>query len=232
MWLRAAGNRSVVVVALLGLCLGCSARKTHAQNATDIFTTLGKFASGFNAATVFFAPAGFIRSDALQESGELQQVGVVLNNQKLHVTVGFDMLSGFEAKESSLNLRGSIVGLPTVSKFYDLDLPTVSGVLPGASVGLGVGLSQLQDVRARIPQSPADRSVKANGNGYHVEANASIGLSFGAVAVYLNNSLRYTRFPSLDWTEDKSIVPPIGWPTSMDLWTGTLRIGLAIGADE
>jgi opacity protein-like surface antigen len=70
------------------------------------------------------------------------------------------------------------------------------------------------------------------GNGYHVGASVGVSIAIGEAAVTVNNSYRYTRFASLDWTEDKSIVPPAGWPTSMDLWTGTVRLGVAIGVPE
>jgi hypothetical protein len=233
MRLRSTCMRLAFVWALVCSWLLFSASEMQAQDPNTIFTALGKFVSGFNAGEVFFSPAGSLRSDALKERGELQQIGVVLDNQKLGITVGFDMLSGFEAEEESLNLRGSIIALPTVAKLIDLDLPRVGSVLPTTTLGFGIGLSQLQDVRTEIPQTlAAARAIKANGSGYHVEASASVGVSFGDVAMYVGNSLRYTRFPSIDWVEDKSIVPPANWPTSMDLLTSTVRIGIVVAAGK
>jgi hypothetical protein len=233
MRLRLKYKRLAFVGVLVGSWLLFPASELHAQDPTSIFTALGKFVSGFKGAEVFFSPAGSIRSDELKERGELQQIGVVLDNPKLGITVGFDMLSGFEAKEESLNLRGSIIALPTVEKRIDLDLPRVGNVLPTTTLGFGLGLSQLQDVRTEIPQTlTAARAVKANGSGYHVEASASVGVSFGDVLMYVGNSLRYTRFPSIDWIEEKSIVPPAGWPTSMDLLTSTVRIGIVVAAGK
>lgn len=226
MSLKSAGQR-IIVMTMLSLLL--APRPARAQDAASIFTTLGKFAAGFNAGQVFFAPAGFIHSDVLQERGELQQVGFVLNNRNVNLTVGFDVLTGFAAKEESLELRASITALPTVSTSYGTTLAALGEVPLSGTLSFGAGLSQLQDARATLPQSPTDRAVKLTGSGYHVGAGLSLGVSFGNMAGYVENSMRYTRFPSLDWTDDKLFVPPAGWPASMDFWTGTLRIGLAIG---
>lgn len=205
-------------------------RPAHAQDATSLFTTLGKFVSGFDAGVVFFAPAGFLRSDVLEERSELQQVGIALRNPDLDITVGFDLLNGFRAEEESLDLRGSVTALPTISTYYDTTLPVVANVVPSTSLSVGIGLSQLQDARATLRQaSGADRAVKVAGSGYHVGVGLAFGASFGNIGLYVENSLRYTRLPSLDWTEDKSIVPPPGWPTSIDFWTGTLRVGVGLG---
>ena len=213
------------------LCLLSFPRHIQAQEVTSILTTLGKFVSGFDAGVVFVAPAGFIESDVLEERGGLQQVGIALRNPKADITVGFDVLTGFRAKEESLDLRGSVTALPTISTFYDTPLRPIGNIMPATSIGLGVGLSQLQDARATLPQaSGPNQTIKLGGNGYHATASLGFVLSFGDVGVYIENAFRYTRFPSLDWTTDKSIVPPAGWPTSMDFWTGTLRIGVGIGA--
>lgn len=217
-------------LALGALCLLGAPRPASAQDAASILATLGKFVSGFDAGVVFIAPAGFIHSDVLEERGELQQVGIALRNPKAGINVGFDILTGIQATEESLDLRGSITALPTISAYYSTALPEVGAVVPSTSLSFGIGLSQLQDARATIPASAADRAVKLGGSGYHAGMTLAFGASFGDVGLYLENSLRYTRFPSLDWTEDKSIVPPAGWPTSMDLWTGTLRLGVGIGA--
>ena len=225
-----AGKRLVLVV---GVCLFALPQKGRAQDAASILGTLGKFVSGFESGVVFVAPTGFMYSDVLEERGELQQVGIALRNPKVGVTVGFDVLTGFRAQEESLDLRGSITALPTISTFYDTYQHPVGSVLPTTTLGLGVGLSQLQDVRAALPQATgSDRAVRASGNGYHANVSLALGFSFGTVGFYVENSLRYTRFPSLDWTDEKSFVPPAGWPTSMDLWTGTLRIGVGIGTSK
>ncbi|HEX6039691.1 hypothetical protein [Longimicrobium sp.] len=208
-------------------------RPSQAQEAASIFTTLGKFASGFDAGLVFFAPTGFIHSDALKGNGDLQQLGFALNNPDLGITVGFDILTGFEAEDESLDIRGSIHALPTVSKHYDVVLPSFGSITPSTSLGLGIGLSQLHDFRATVAQSPESAQVlKVTGTGYHVGTSLAVGLSFGSAGFFIENSVRYTRFPSLDWTGDKLIPPPAGGPASMDLWTSTLRIGFGIGAPD
>lgn len=232
MWNTSSGGRRGLWLGVGVLCLLATARSASAQDAASIFTTLGRFASGFNAGSVFFGPAGFIHSDALKEGGELQEVGLVLNNPRLNISIGFDMLSGFTAREPSLDLRGSIVALPTVSAFHRETLPRIiPDVSMSGGIGIGIGLSRLQDVRATIPQSPQpDRAVKLGGSGYHVGASVGTSLGFGRAGIFISGSYRYTRFPSLEWTDDKTFVPPAGWPTSMDMWTGTVRVGLAIGA--
>ncbi|HEU4883735.1 MAG TPA: hypothetical protein VFT45_15865 [Longimicrobium sp.] len=228
MWTTSACRRRGFGFGLASLCLLGVPTAASAQDAASIFTTLGKFASGFNAGEVFIAPIGFVESDVLEEKGELQQIGLVLNNPNLGITVGFDLLTGFAAKEESLDLRGAITALPTVSTYYNVDLSNTVPVT--GTLGLGIGLSQLQDVRATLGQAAgADRAIKVSGTGYHMGGTLLFGLSFGSAAVHVGSSIRYTRFPSLDWTEDKAFVPPAGWPVSMDFWTGTVRVGVAIG---
>jgi hypothetical protein len=231
MRLTSAGWRASRRLAVGALCLCALPRQGHAQDAASILATLGKFVSGFDAGVVFVAPAGFIHSDVLAERGELQQVGIALRNPEVGITVGFDVLTGFQAKEESLDLRAAVTALPTISTFHVTRLRDIRGVTPSATFGFGVGLSQLQDARATLPQAAgADRTVKLGGTGYHAGASAAFGASVGSVGVYVENSFRYTRFPSLDWIDDKSIAPPAGWPTSMDFWTGTVRVGVGIGA--
>ncbi len=230
MWIPSLGGRRGFRLGVAVLCLVATARPVLAQDAASILGTLGKFVSGFEAGEVFVAPTGFMHSDVLEERGDLQQIGIALRNPKVGVTVGFDILTGFQAQEESLHLRGAITALPTISTFYHTYLRPVGNVLPTTTLGFGIGLSQLQDVRAPLPQvAGPDRAVKVSGSGYHANGSLAFGLSFGTVGVYAENSLRYTRFPSLDWAEEKSFVPPPGWPTSMDMWTGTLRIGVGIG---
>ena len=227
--LRRSTHQRLVVCGLLSLLL--APPRAQAQDPATLFATLGKFVSGFDAGVVYVAPAGFIDSDVLEERGELQQVGIALKNPKAGINVGFDLLTGWRAKDESLDLRGAVAALPTISTYFDTVLPRVGDVLPSTSLVLGIGLSQLQDARATLPQTPgANRTVKVAGSGYHVGAGLLFGVSFGDVAFHVENAFRYTRFPSLDWTDDKSVVPPAGWPTSMDFWTGTIRIGVLIGA--
>jgi hypothetical protein len=215
------------------LSLLFAAQPARAQDLTSILGNVGKFVSGFDAGDAFFAPAGFIHSDALKARDGMQQVGIALRNPTLDITVGYDLLTGWRAKEESLELRGGIAALPTITKYFDTVLPSVGPLVPSATVGFGVGLSQLQDTRASLAQSTgAGHIVKLSGNGYHVGVNLAFGVAIAEnVGIYVEDSFRYTRFPSLDWADDKSIVPPAGWPTSLDLWTGTLRIGFGIGKE-
>ena len=222
-------HQRLILYGLLSLLL--APLRAQAQDPASLFATLGKFVSGFDAGVVYVAPTGFIHSDVLEERGELQQVGIAVRNPKASINVGFDLLTGWRAKEESLDLRGAVAALPTISTYFDTVLPRVGDVLPSTSLSLGIGLSQLQDARATLPQTTgANQTVKVAGSGYHVGAGLLFGVSFGDVAFHVENAFRYTRFPSVDWTGDKLVVPPAGWPTSMDLWTGTLRIGVLIGA--
>jgi hypothetical protein len=222
-------HQRLIVFGLLSGSFG--PRQVQAQDPANLFATLGKFVSGFDAGIVYLAPAGFIHSDVLEERGELQQVGVSLRNPKAGINVGFDLMTGWRAKEESLDLRGAIAALPTISTHFSTAFPRVGNVLPSTSLSLGIGLSQLQDARATLPQTTGtNQTVKVSGSGYHAGAGLLFGVSFGDVAFHVENAFRYTRFPSLDWNNEKLIVPPAGWPTSMDMWTGTIRIGVLIGA--
>jgi hypothetical protein len=222
-------TRLLTGVLLAGWLVG-SPRLLHAQDPANLLSVVGSFVRGFTAGSGYVAPLGFVRSDVLKESGEVQEVGLYFRNPSLDLTIGFDMLTGLAAEEESLDLRGSIMSLPSITAHHTLKVPAR---IPHSSavVGVTLGLSQLRDMRAVIPQDAAAyRAVQVGGSGYHVGVNVGLSRTIGnGVGVYVNNSFRYTRFPSLDWQEGTaSLVPPVGWPLSMELWSGTVRIGLTV----
>jgi hypothetical protein len=226
-------TRHLTRVLLAGWLVG-SPHLLHAQDPANLFSVVGGFVKGFTAGSGYVAPLGFVSSDVLEESGEVQEIGVYFRNPSLDLTIGFDMLTGLAAKEESLDLRGSITALPSITAHHVLPLPAR---LPRswAVVGVTLGLSQLRDMRAVIPQdAAANRSIQVGGNGYHLGVNVGLSRTIGnGIGVYVNNSFRYIRFPSLDWQEGTtSLVPPVGWPLSMDLWSGTVRIGLTVAANS
>jgi hypothetical protein len=224
--------RLLSTVLLAGWLVG-SPRLLHAQDAASLVSVLGNFVRGFSAGGAHVAPLGFVRSDVLKERGEVQEIGVYFRNPSLDLTIGFDMLTGLAAREESLDLRGSIMSLPSITVHQDIPLPAAVPVR-SAVVGVTLGLSQLRDMRAVIPnEAAAFRPVQVGGSGYHMGLNVGFSRQVvRGVGVFVNNSVRYTRFPSLDWQEGTtSLVPPPGWPLSMDLWSSTIRIGVGVATN-
>jgi hypothetical protein len=215
--------RILAVTALFGGFV----ERAEAQD-PSIFTTFGNFVSGFTDVSGFVAPAGFIRSDVLRERGSLLEIGIIARNQRAGLLVGFDILTGFGAKQPGLDLRGSVVALPTIMTTHEEDLYIRHAPPLIANIGFGLGLSQIQNGRTQVPQSPGvDRALELGGNGYHAGVTYGISTTISGIGVFIDGSYRYTNFPSLEWREaGKAVAPPVGWPTSMGLRAGTIRIGI------
>lgn len=205
-----------------------SAQPTQAQDISAIDGLL-KFAGGFSAGAVFYAPTGLIESEVLEVRDALQQIGLLLRNNDYDLSIGADLTSGFTAEEPSLDMRGSIRALPTITRFFETRFGAFNQPMQ-LNLGLNVGLSQLDGVRSQIRElTPPDRAIELHGNGFHTGAGVGLSTSFGTFGPFIEASARYHTFGSLDWREGgKSFVPPEGWPLTMSLWTGVLRIGIGI----
>ncbi|HEV2734865.1 MAG TPA: hypothetical protein VGV85_08490, partial [Longimicrobiaceae bacterium] len=121
MSLREETRVRLVPVLVASALVGGSVERAEAQD-LGIFTTFGTFVSGFTDVSAFYAPAGFIQSDVLRERGELQEIGIIAENKKAGLIVGFDILTGFGAKQPGLDLRGSVVALPTIMTVHEENL--------------------------------------------------------------------------------------------------------------
>lgn len=200
-----------------------------AQDPSSILSVLGKFVSGFTGGAAYLAPVGAIRGHELKSSG-LQEVGLYFRNPSLDLLVGFDLLTGVKAKEESLEIRGSIMALPSLTVAGSVPFVRVPGGVT-TSAGVTLGLSHLHDMRTIIPQSSApSRAIQVNGDGFHGGVNFSLAKEIGpSMGIFVTDAVRYTRLPSLDWKEGaNSIVPPARWPGTLQFWTNTIRIGVGI----
>ncbi len=218
----------LVAVATLGF-----PRAALAQD-LGIFEVIGKFVASFKAASAFYAPlGGVISSDALREEGGLTQIGFFMRRPDIDVGIGLDVTNGFTARDEALDLRGSIRALPTLTKFFDRPVLIHRSVPTFLNVGVSAGASQLANGRSQILDPAGDRAIEVKGNGFHLGLSVGLSFSVGSFGGYVDGSFRYTDFASLDWREgSKSIVPPSGWPLTMDMWTGVIRLGMgfAFGA--
>lgn len=214
-------SRLVALLALLSLSV--APERAAAQSPTDLFKVLGEIVDAWDHASGSFAVGGFASGDALRtpSDGVLREVSLMLVDDDAEISVGVDVLTGFEATDESLSFTGSIRGLPSFTKYFSFPAAASSQL----NVGLTVGLSQLWNARA-IAAAP-ERLFEVSSTGVH--AGASLGGSFavGTFGFFVEGAVRHTHFPTLDWKTGKdSVVPPVGWPLSIGLVTGVLRFGI------
>ena len=132
------------------------------------------------------------------------------------VGLGYGQVSGFEAREASLDLRGSLRSLPAVSLYASYeDLGTYFGLRSGLMELTGL---QVFDVEGRAVQG-ASQSFMA---GFLVgQAWEIAGLNLFIEGAYMRRD-----FPSVEWSAD---IPPPGTPRSMDLSGWSVGGGVQFG---
>ncbi len=227
---RRSKNTRFVAVAVVALAAVCP-KSTSAQD-ISLFTALGNFVSGFDG-SVHAAPVGFIDSDVFNDGEGLLELGVFAVNKNAGLLIGMDVLTGFGSKVPGLDLTGSVLTLPNIMALHAEPLyfgDSVDSPPMWANFGVGVGLSQLLNVKAQIPVSAEARVADVKGSGIHVGATIGISVYLGrGVGAFIDASLRHTVIPSIAWTVGGTeVVPPVGWPTSTRFNSATLRIGVGI----
>ncbi len=141
---------------------------------------------------------------------------------ELELGLGTSFLRGFEAKEPTLDLRGSVRTLPVVSVF--VTRPEVfGGAVVQPYAGLNFGFAQLWNMRG----------YDAEGTQYEVDSEAfEVGVTVGAFVnaailsgLFVEGTYRHRRFDSLDWTIPGAPQLPAGWPRELNVSTAFVTVG-------
>lgn len=151
---------------------------------------------------------------------DLNPQGPTNKDWSFELGLGFDYLKGFGAKEPTLDLRGALRSLPTVSGYASA--PAWHGLsLYG---GVSTGFVQLWNARGYDP----------NGTPYPVGGETvQIGGSLGVyqqIGIFVEVSRHYREIRSLEWTlpAGTTALPP-NWPRSLDLTGNFITVGYQFG---
>ena len=171
----------------------------------------------------FYTHAATLASDGELE-GVLSGVGleVFLNlpsvgKAEFELGLGANTLSGFEAVEPSLDLRGQIRTLPTLAIYGVLDSTAV--VEP--YLGLQFGVAELWNTRGyaedgTIYEAGSETFELGVVGGGYLDAGPLRGL-------YAEVAFRRRRFESVTWGEAETL--PEGWPRAIDASTWSVTLG-------
>lgn len=182
------------------------------------FVEAGRLTSTRDATTSGFAldPPNGLRGWGLELLLDMSP-GATESSWNVTLGLGYNYMTGFVASDPSVDLRGSMRGLPTVAVYGDP--PGGGPVYFGASIGL----TELWNTRA-FDQLGQQYGV----GGQTFELGYVIGLETRA-GFFVEGAYRVRDFRSLDWRlPGDSTVLPANWPRSLDLSAVTLSIGYHI----
>jgi len=133
--------------------------------------------------------------------------------------IGYSMLTGFAAKEPTLDLHGSIRSLPTLTGYASRQY---RGKGPWFYLGGEVGVAELWNARG-YDDSSRVYTVAAT----TLEAGLTAGLY--VAGVFVEAGFRNRDF-ALNWTLPDPIKKlPSNWPRSLQLNSWTITVGYQLG---
>ncbi len=188
-------------------------------------SVLGGFFKNVEGLTVFGGYAPPLGSDDLRgrtpyEAGAEITIGLNDDGWSSVLAVGYVWMSGFQAKEPSLEFRGAVQTLPAITVYLSPPV-TVGGTLypyVGVTTGL-VGLVGAQGF------DPTGARFEVDGTAFQV--GASLGLVEETTGLFVEGGFRIREFASLDWERDgDDVTPPGQWPRSLTASVAFLRLGV------
>jgi hypothetical protein len=140
--------------------------------------------------------------------------------------LGASYLRGYQAEESSLDLRASLRALPTVSLYTTWEREPVSRYL-----GLGFGLVELWNAQA---YGPSGQPWDVEGNAFEVVLSGGLYLEETfAEGLFVEGGYRFRNFHSVKWTPtDDADALPSSWPRSLDFSGPFLSLGWQLQLDR
>jgi hypothetical protein len=141
----------------------------------------------------------------------------------LELALGTSYLQGFRAREETLDFRGAVRSVPTLSVYTtylrDMGLGKVQPF-----VGLSFGLTELWNAQA---YDPSGTRYTLRGNTYDQGVAAGLLLNIGTISgPFIETSYRSRKFFSLDWGFPSGVQSvPEGWPRELNLNTWLVSVG-------
>ncbi len=139
----------------------------------------------------------------------------------IELGLGVDYLTGFAARDPSLDLRGSLRGLPNLSAYAT---PPVRWGTFQPYLGLGIGFAQLWNVQGYDPKG---RQYDLSGDTFQLAAMAGL---YHRSGFFLEGSFRDRNFRSVRWDLPSGVeAVPAGWPRSVYLSALMVSVGYQFG---
>lgn len=187
-----------------------------------IFATMGSLTSAERLTTSEFLGMNVIRGMGVEVLIDLAEQSVDSSVWGLELAFGVDYLTGFEARNRNIDLRGSIRGLPTLSTYAT---PPVdwSGFTP--YLGLNVGFVQLWKTAVYDREG---RQIPLSGDTFQM--GFALGI-FHQSGFFFETSYRIRDFRSVE----RSVPPDFGsdpndLPRSLDLSAVLFNMGFQFGS--
>lgn len=211
-----------VLPLLLGLLLAVPAQAQFFTVFDDLFKNVN--------AIVFYGQGGtLISTDEITgtaSEGNVYGGGaeVLINlpgtpSTTFELALGTNVVQGFEATEPSLDLRGSLRSLPTISVYASrLGTPDTSPIIP--YLGANFGVLSLWNAHGYLPDGTV---IALDGETFELGASAGVYASKGPLAgLYIEFSYRHREFESLTWDTPQLAE---GWPRSLNASGGFVSVG-------
>lgn len=186
-----------------------------------VFVTMGTLASADQLTMDDIVGVDALRGIGLEVLLELTESKPDSGKWGLELAFGADYLTGFVAKERTLDLRGSLRGLPTLSAYAT---PPLQWGAFGPYLGLNVGFVQLWNVQGYDP----------DGAQYDLDGDTfQFGLAAGIYhdsGFFLEGAYRNRNFRSIRWGLPGGVdAVPARWPRSLDLSAFLINFGFQFG---
>ena len=152
---------------------------------------------------------------------ELQEMDPDSLRWGLELAFGADYMTGFVAREPTLDLRGSLRGLPTLSVYA---APPLEYYGYSVYIGVTVGFVQLWNANGFDPEN---RQYGIDGNTFQL--GGSFGL-YTPIGLFVEAAYRNRNFRSVQYDLPGGVDSlPQGWPRSMDMSVVQISLGFQTG---
>ncbi len=187
-----------------------------------IFATMGSLTSAERLTTSEFLGMNVIRGMGVEVLLDLAEQNVDSSAWGLELAFGVDYLTGFEARNPEIDLRGSIRGLPTLSAYAT---PPVDWGGFAPYLGLNVGFVQLWKTAV---YDNGGQQISLSGDTFQM------GFAFGLFhksGFFFETSYRIRDFRSVDWDVPSDFGgDPNDLPRSVDLSAALFNVGFQFGS--
>lgn len=144
---------------------------------------------------------------------------------EIEFALGYGLLTGFGAGAPGYTLTGTVEELPSIMVYASVQPhPRVSPYL-----GVRTGIARLQGFRAYVGED--QQLHTAVGVTYLAGGVAGIAIGGDALMFFIEGSLVYRRFASVEWAPVGDLVPAI-LPRTLPFSTAGLSVGLQMAVRE
>ncbi len=140
---------------------------------------------------------------------------------EIEFALGYGQLTGFGSASPGYTLTGTVEELPSIVTYV--------AFRPDATIspyiGLRTGITRLHEFRAYVGDE--QQLHTATGSTYLAGASAGVAVGGDAVMLFVEGSLVYRRFPSVQWSVVANQVPAV-LPRTLPFTTAGLSVGVQV----